>query len=344
MSNHIAPKPGAWDGEARPLFLAPMAGVSDLPFRLLAKACGADVTITEFTNSTALSREAAVSWRKMESHETEVPFIPQIFGGDAGDMATAAEMLAETADIIDLNFGCPAPKVTKICAGAALMGEPDNLVSMVDGIIQRVDIPVTAKMRLGTGQGANNALEICKSLEDVGTSRLCVHGRTLRQRYSGEADWTSIKAVVDGVETPVIANGDVVDAASAKDCLEVTGAAGLMIGRGAIGRPSVFGEIKVGLGWMKQEDLPWVQANSETWFERSPVSQSFAARRWCWDKYIEFSHQTSGLQPRWMQRHAVAFTKGLPGAKKIRAVMHGAPTPQAFADGISSFLAGTNAE
>jgi tRNA-dihydrouridine synthase B len=86
-----------------------MAGVSDLPFRLLAKACGADVTITEFTNSTALSREAAVSWRKMESHETEVPFIPQIFGGDPGDMATAAEMLAPTADIIDLNFGCPAP-------------------------------------------------------------------------------------------------------------------------------------------------------------------------------------------------------------------------------------------
>ncbi len=162
MPQHIAPKPGPWDGEPRPLFLAPMAGVSDLPFRLLAKACGADVTITEFTNSTALSREAAVSWRKMESHETEVPFIPQIFGGDPGDMATAAEMLAPTADIIDLNFGCPAPKVTKICAGAALMGEPDNLVSMVDGIIQRVDVPVTAKMRLGTGQGANNALDICK--------------------------------------------------------------------------------------------------------------------------------------------------------------------------------------
>ena len=94
MPEHIAPKPGEWDGEPRPLFLAPMAGVSDLPFRLLAKACGADVTITEFTNSTALSREAAVSWRKMESHETEVPFIPQIFGGDPGDMATAAEMLA----------------------------------------------------------------------------------------------------------------------------------------------------------------------------------------------------------------------------------------------------------
>jgi tRNA-dihydrouridine synthase B len=228
MSEHIGAKPGTWDGESRLLFLAPMAGVSDLPFRLLAKECGADVTITEFTNSTALSREAAMSWRKMESHEKEVPFIPQIFGGDAGDMATAAEMLSASADIIDLNFGCPAPKVTKICAGAALMGEPENLVSMVDGIIQRVDIPVTAKMRLGTGQGANNAFEICKELEDIGTSRLCVHGRTLRQRYSGEADWNEIKRIVEAVEVPVIANGDVVDAKSAKLCLETTHAAGLM--------------------------------------------------------------------------------------------------------------------
>ena len=112
MSEFIGDKPGIWDGEPRPLFLAPMSGVTDLPYRLLAKLCGADVTITEFTNSTALSREAAVSWRKMESHETEIPFIPQIFGGDANDMATAAEMLAPNADLIDLNFGCPAPKVT----------------------------------------------------------------------------------------------------------------------------------------------------------------------------------------------------------------------------------------
>ncbi|MCH1422582.1 MAG: tRNA-dihydrouridine synthase family protein [Candidatus Poseidoniaceae archaeon] len=338
MSEHIGAKPGEWEGEERLLFLAPMAGVSDLPFRLVAKDCGADVTITEFTNSTALSREAAMSWRKMESHEREVPFIPQIFGGDAGDMATAAEMLAESADVIDLNFGCPAPKVTQICAGAALMGEPENLVSMVDGIIQRVDTPVTAKMRLGTGQGAHNAMEICKQLEDIGTSRLCVHGRTLRQRYSGEADWNYIRKVVDAVETPVIANGDVVDATSAKLCLETTHAAGLMIGRGAIGRPSVFGDIKVGLGWMKEEELPWIKELGDEWYERSDTGRAFATRKWCWDKYIDYSHQSVGLQPRWMQRHAVAFTKGLPGAKKIRNLMHGAPNPEAFAEAISTYL------
>jgi tRNA-dihydrouridine synthase len=160
----------------------------------------------------------------METHETEVPFIPQIFGGDPGDMATAAEMLASAADIIDLNFGCPAPKVTNICAGAALMGEPDRLVDMVETIVNRIDVPVTAKMRLGTGKGANNATEICRRLEDVGAQRLCIHGRTLRQRYSGEADWTSIAEAVAAVEVPVVANGDVVDAASAAACLEHTGA------------------------------------------------------------------------------------------------------------------------
>lgn len=341
MSEFIGDKPGVWDGEPRPLFLAPMSGVTDLPYRLLAKQCGADVTITEFTNSTALSREAAVSWRKMESHETEIPFIPQIFGGDAKDMATAAEMLAPNADLIDLNFGCPAPKVTKICAGAALMGEPDNLVSMVEGIVDTVDIPVTAKMRLGTGSKEHNAIEICKRLEEVGTQRLCVHGRTLRQRYSGEADWDYIRKVVDSVDIPVIANGDVMDAKSATECLKTTNAGGLMVGRGAIGRPSMFGEMKVGLGWMKEEELPWVVANQENWFELDEISRSFATRKWCWDKYIELSKQTTGIQDKWMQRHAVAFSKGLPGAKKVRSLMHVQPTPEDFAQSISEFLIGT---
>ena len=273
MSSFILPKPGEWEGEARPIFLAPMSGVTDLPYRLLAKECGADFTITEFTNSTALTRDAAMSWRKMETCEDENPFIPQIFGGVSEDMALAAELLQDSADIIDLNFGCPAPKITKICAGAALMGEPQNLVSMCEQIVDRIDIPVTAKMRLGTGQGNFNAKEICQDLEQVGIQRLCVHGRTLKQRYSGVADWDYITEVVESVEVPVIANGDVVDAESAKACLSQTNAAGLMVGRGAIGRPSVFGEIKVGLGWMEEEDLPWIAAYDGDWHSQTDVAK-----------------------------------------------------------------------
>ena len=340
MSDFIGKKRGPWDGEERPLYLAPMSGVTDLPYRLLAKECGADVTITEFTNSTALTREAATSWRRMETHETEVPFIPQIFGGDPGDMATAAEMLAPAADVIDLNFGCPAPKVTNICAGAALMGEPERLVSMVETIVERVDVPVTAKMRLGTGGGrANNSTEICQQLEAVGAQRLCIHGRTLKQRYSGEADWTSIKEAVDKVDVPVVANGDVVDASSAAACLTHTGASGLMIGRGAIGRPTVFSDIKVGLGWMEVDDLPWV-AQHDDWHGLSDIGRAFVSRKWCWDRYIDLSEATVGIQGKWMQRHAIAFTKGLPGAKKVRTLMHEQDTAKAMADAISGFLGG----
>ena len=339
MTDFIGKKRGPWDGEERPLYLAPMSGVTDLPYRLLAKECGADVTITEFTNSTALTREAATSWRRMETHETEVPFIPQIFGGDPGDMATAAAMLAPAADVIDLNFGCPAPKVTNICAGAALMGEPDRLVSMVETIVDRIDVPVTAKMRLGTGGSrANNSTEICQRLEDVGAQRLCIHGRTLKQRYSGEADWTSIKEAVEEVEVPVVANGDVVDAASAAACLRHTGASGLMVGRGAIGRPTVFSDIKVGLGWMEEDDLPWV-ARHDDWHGLSDIGRSFASRKWCWDRYIELSEATVGIQGKWMQRHAIAFTKGLPGARKVRTLMHDQDSAKAMADAISGFLA-----
>ena len=338
MSDFIGKKRGPWDGEERPLYLAPMSGVTDLPYRLLAKECGADVTITEFTNSTALTREAATSWRRMETHETEVPFIPQIFGGDPGDMATAAEMLAPAADVIDLNFGCPAPKVTNICAGAALMGEPERLVSMVETIVERVNVPVTAKMRLGTGGGrANNSTEICQQLEAVGAQRLCIHGRTLKQRYSGEADWTSIKEAVDKVDVPVVANGDVVDASTAAACLTHTGASGLMIGRGAIGRPTVFSDIKVGLGWMEEDDLPWVAQHDE-WHGLSDIGRAFASRKWCWDRYIDLSEATVGIQGKWMQRHAIAFTKGLPGAKKVRTLMHEQDTAKAMADAISGFL------
>ncbi|MDC0556857.1 tRNA-dihydrouridine synthase family protein [Candidatus Poseidoniaceae archaeon] len=338
MSQFILPKPGEWEGEVRPIFLAPMSGVTDLPYRLLAKECGADFTITEFTNSTALTRDAAMSWRKMETCEEENPFIPQIFGGVSEDMALAAELLQDSADIIDLNFGCPAPKITKICAGAALMGEPQNLVSMCEQIVDRIDIPVTAKMRLGTGQGNFNAKEICQELEQVGVQRLCVHGRTLRQRYSGVADWDYITEVVESVEVPVIANGDVVDAESAKACLSQTNAAGLMVGRGAIGRPSVFGEIKVGLGWMEEEDLPWIAAYDGDWHSQTDVAKQFATRRWCWNRYIELAQQTTGLELKSMRGHAVSFTKGLPSAKKIRSIMHGKQSKEEFAAATSGFL------
>ena len=322
-----------------PLFLAPMSGVSDLPFRLLAKECGADFTITEFTSSAALSRDVARSWLRLESDDRETPFIPQIFGGDKGEMVKTVELLQGSADIIDLNFGCPAPKVARTCAGAALMGEPDELVGIVEACMAVSDIPITAKLRLGTGVGANNVVEICERLATTGIMRLCIHGRTLRQGYSGNADWDTIAKVVESVEIPVVANGDVTDAKSAAKCLEATGAAGLMIGRGAIGQPTVFSSIKDGLGW-KSSPPPWQIKSQEAWENATTTSQDFISRAWCWNRYVELSEETTGLQPKWLTRHAVAFTKGLPGAREARkAMMMSNRSPESFAQAVTDFLA-----
>jgi len=295
---------------AKPLFLAPMAGVTDLAYRLLARECGADFTVTEFTAASGLTRRNTYSWLKVESDPRERPFIPQIFGGIAEEMVQTVEMLQDRADTIDINFGCPAPKVCRNDAGAALLKDPDRVVEMVRRCIEVAKVPITVKMRLGTGSGPNTALEICRRLEKEGVGRICVHGRTLRQRYSGEADWSQIREIVEALNIPVIANGDVVDAATAEACLTATGADGLMIGRGSIGRPTIFYEIKRDLGW-ECEEPPWGEG-----------SDSFA-RLWCWNRYLELCDELySGKRNKNLKRHAVSFTKGLPGASSMRVELH----------------------
>jgi len=298
------------DEPGPPLFLAPMAGVTDLAYRLLARECGADVTVTEFTAASGLTRRNAYSWLKVESDPREHPFIPQIFGGVIEEMVQTVEMLQDRADAIDINFGCPAPKVCRNDAGAALLGDPTRVVDMVRACIEVAKVPITVKMRLGTGSGPNTALEICKSLESEGVGRICVHGRTLRQRYSGEADWSQIREIVDALSIPVIANGDVVDAPTAAACMEATGASGLMIGRGAIGRPTIFHEIKRDLGWPNPSP-PWGDDDDAI------------ARLWCWGRYLELCGELySNLQNKNLRRHAVSFTKGLPGASAMRVALH----------------------
>lgn len=299
--------------EPVPLFLAPMAGVTDLPFRLLARECGADFTATEFTAASGLSRADAKSWAKVETHPREIPFIPQIFGGIEDEMVETTRLLSESADVIDLNFGCPAPKVTKSCAGAALMGEPDTLVSMVERCIEVSKCPVSVKMRLGTGKNAITVLEIAERCAQLGVLRVCVHGRTLSQKYRGIADWEMIRKVVDALDdydVPVIANGDVIDAKSATKCLEVTGAAGLMIGRAAIGNPCIFGQIKSELGW-PNSTTPW-NGNSLV-----------MAKQWAWNRYVELVDEVGGpMGARNMKQHAISFTKGLAGGKELRPYLH----------------------
>ena len=309
-----------------PLFLAPMAGVTDLAYRLLASECGADYTVTEFTAAPGLTRRNTNSWLKVESDSREKPFIPQIFGGDIEEMVTTVKLLQDRADIIDLNFGCPAPKVCRNDAGAALLRDPDRVVRMVRACIGAANVPITVKMRLGTGSGPNTALEICQRLEAEGVERICVHGRTLRQRYSGESDWSQIRDIVQAVDIPVIANGDVVDANTASACLDQTAAAGLMIGRGAIGRPTLFYEIKRDLGWIDDEP-PW------------GIDDPAVARHWCWERYVELSSELyQDHTNKNLKRHAVSFTKGLPGASAMRVELHSIQDQRKLGQKVSQYL------
>ena len=299
--------------EQVPLFLAPMAGVTDVAYRLLAREAGADFTSTEFTAASGLSRQDARSWAKVETHPREAPFIPQIFGGIEDEMVETTRLLSKNADVIDLNFGCPAPKVTKTCAGAAMMADPDNLVSMVKRCMEASEVPISVKMRLGTGQDAITVLEIAERCAQLGVLRICVHGRTLAQKYRGVADWDMIRQVVEAVQphgVPVIANGDIVDAKSATRCLEVTGASGLMIGRGAIGDPCIFGRIKTELGW-GDFHAPWGDANEA------------GQKHWAWNRYVELVDEIGGpYAARNMKQHAISFTKGLPGGRELRPHLH----------------------
>ncbi|MFQ3343776.1 MAG: tRNA dihydrouridine synthase [Candidatus Poseidoniales archaeon] len=315
-----------------PLFLAPMAGVSDLAYRLLALECGADISVTEFTAAAGLSRHASHSWLKVESHPREFPFIPQIFGGITDEMVQTVKLLQDRADIIDINFGCPAPKVCKNDAGAALLQDPDKIVKMVRACLDVATVPISVKVRLGTGNGPNTALEVAQRLEKEGIERICVHGRTLRQRYSGLADWGQIREIVDGVDIPVIANGDIIDSKTANKCMETTGAAGLMIGRGAIGIPNIFHDIKRDLGWTSQPP-PWKEENPES------------ARLWCWNRYLQISKEVYPNQlNKNLKRHAISFTKGLPGASAMRVSLHSVSTQEELGTKVTQYLESLNNE
>jgi tRNA-dihydrouridine synthase B len=341
-----------------PLFLAPMAGVTDLAFRLLARECGADVTVTEFTAAAGLSRADTRSWTKVSTDSRETPFIPQIFGGEIDDMVETVRLLSPAADVIDLNFGCPAPKVCRTNAGAALLGEPDRLVEIVARCIEASSCPVSVKLRLGTGRGVATAQAIVGRLECLGVLRVAVHGRTLSQRYSGVADWDSISRIVESVKIPIIANGDIIDSTSAAACLDTTNAQGLMIGRGAIGSPEIFFNIKHDLGWSKDE-APWVVELSQAQQNRNGKGRDEAEdgdmgtsekgttdiiehaiiKRWAWRRYLQIVSETEYDGPnKNLKRHAISFTKGLPGSREMRIKLHSTYDDGTLATFVDSYL------
>lgn len=225
--------------------LAPMAGVTDIPFRRQVKAFGGGYCVSEMIASDQLARARIDMVRRAAGAGLIAPLVIQLAGRDAAWMAEGARLAEQAgADVIDINMGCPAKSVVSGLCGAALMRDPDHALRLVEAVVGATRVPVTLKMRLGWDEGSLNAADLAKRAEEAGVRMLVVHGRTRQQFFRGHADWSAIRAVVESVRIPVIANGDIATAHDARTALAQSGAAGVMIGRAAQGRPWLPGAIE----------------------------------------------------------------------------------------------------
>ena len=230
-----------------PILLAPMEDVSDPPFRALCKRHGADLMYTEFISSEGLIRDAAKSVQKMVIFEYERPIGVQIFGSDVESMVHAAQIIEKVnPDILDINYGCPVKKVACKGAGAGLLQDIPKMVKLTEAVVKAVNIPVTVKTRLGWDDQTKNIVETAERLQDIGIEALTIHGRTRKQMYKGEADWTLIGAVKDNqrMKIPIFGNGDIDTPEKALLYKNRYGVDGIMIGRASIGNPWIFNEMK----------------------------------------------------------------------------------------------------
>ncbi len=230
------------------VFLAPMAGITDRPFRLLARRLGASAAVSEMVTSDTRLWNSDKSRHRLDHRQEPRPRIVQLLGNEPGPLAAAArENVRRGADVIDLNLGCPAKKVCSKAAGSALLGEPERVRELLQALTEAVTVPVTLKMRLGLDRERMNGEAIAAIAEDSGISMLTVHGRTRADAYRGQADYFAIERIVRTVSIPVLANGDITSLQRARQVIDMTGAAGVMIGRAAQGQPWLPGQIRAAL-------------------------------------------------------------------------------------------------
>ncbi len=285
--------------------LAPLAGVGNLPFRRLCRRFGAALVFSEMMSCHGLVRGQPNTLRLMASDPAERPVAFQLFGADPAAMAEAARILdAAGADVVDLNFGCPVPKVVRHRGGAALLREPDLLQRIVAAVTAACPRPVTVKIRAGWDDGQVNAADIARRAEDAGAAAVTVHARTRAQKFEGRASWGVIAEVARRVRLPVIGNGDVRTGADAARMLSETGCAAVMIGRGALGRPWVFRQVNEYL-------LTGAESPEPAWPERVALLREHYAGL----KALK-GERTARLE---MRKHTAWYIKGLPGAAAIRA-------------------------
>lgn len=289
-----------------PLLLAPMEDVSDPPFRALCKKHGADLMYTEFISSEGLIRDAVKSVQKLDIFEYERPIGIQIFGYDIESMKQATELTQQAnPDIIDINYGCPVKKVASKGAGAGILQDIPKMVEMTREIVKSTNLPVTVKTRLGWDDNSKYVVEVAERLQDVGIEGISIHGRTRKQMYKGEADWSLIAEVKNNprMKIPVFGNGDINTPEKALEYKNRYNVDGIMIGRASIGYPWIFNEIKHFLNTGQHLDKPTVIDRVDAAIQHLEMS-------------VEWKGETLGVAE--MKRHYTNYFKGIRDFKKTR--------------------------
>ena len=285
------------------IFLAPMAGISDQPFRILCKENGAGLVYTEMISSKGMFYDDDKTKRLMSINNFERPIAVQIFGSDPQIMAGIAREVSKVADIIDINMGCPAPKVVKNGDGSKLMLNLNLIDKITYEVVKASSVPVTIKIRKGWDDNHINAVEVAKIAEKNGVAAIAVHGRTREQFYSGKADWDIIKQVKKAVRIPVIGNGDIIDGKSAKAMFEYTGCDAIMIGRASNGNPWIFKEISTFLESGVSPSAPNILE------KRDMILRHL-------DMLIDFKGEYTAVRE--MRKQIAWYVKGLAGATEFR--------------------------
>ena len=287
-----------------PVILAPMTGVTDLPFRKIVKRYGAGLTVSEMIASQAMIRETRQSLQKAAWDPSEEPVSLQLAGCTPNEMAEAARLNEQRgAAIIDINMGCPVKKVVNGDAGSALMRDLPLAAAIIDATVKAVKVPVTLKMRMGWCHDSLNAPELARIAEDLGIRMITVHGRTRNQMYKGSADWAFVRSVKQSTSLPVIVNGDICSRDDARIALEQSGADGVMIGRGAYGKPWLLGQVMSDLAGGGNKPDPSMDEQLSTILEQYDAMQSL------------YGAQTGVNLAR---KHIGWYTKGLTGSAEFR--------------------------
>lgn len=305
-----------------PIMLAPMAGISDLPYRLTMKGFGASLVFSEMVSANGLIRNGQGSLDLLQSDPRERPFGIQIFGGEPDVMATAARMVAPFGDLIDINFGCPVNKVVRGGAGSALLREPERIRDILKATRRVIDLPLTIKIRSGWDNSCINFLEIGRIAEGEGVDAITLHPRTRSQGFGGEADWRQIADLKQSVTIPVIGSGDLFQAEDIVDMMEQTGCDAVMIGRGGYGNP-----------WLIRQGLQLLRGEPAT----VPTPQErLAVAREHLQKHLALRGERKALFE--MRKHLCWYARSFPGAGEFRRRVNSSNSVRELSDLLTDFL------